>query len=150
MPNVRWLLALVTAVHRFVYRASGGRLGRRLGGVETLLLETVGRRTGRTRATPLLFVRDGARYVVVASNAGDDRHPAWWLNLRAHPDATIQVGPERLRVRGREATGPEAGRLWSQLEAAWPDYAAYRRRTDRRIPVVVLDPREPEGAAGSG
>ncbi|MDX1650263.1 MAG: nitroreductase/quinone reductase family protein [Myxococcota bacterium] len=150
MPNIRWLLALITAVHRFVYRASGGRLGRRLGGVETLLLETVGRRTGRRRTTPLLFVRDDARFVVVASNAGDARHPAWWLNLRAHPEATIQVGRERLAVRGREATELETQRLWDRLEAEWPDYAAYRRRTDRRIPVVILEPRDGEDAARSG
>lgn len=145
MPNIRWLLALITAVHRFVYRASGGRLGRHLGRVETLLLETVGRRSGKRRTTPLLFVRDGDRYVVVASNAGDDRHPAWWLNLRARPEARIQVGAETRPVRGREAAEAERERLWPELEAAWPDYAAYRTRTARRIPLVILEPDAPAG-----
>lgn len=151
MPNLRWLLALITSVHRWIYRVSGGRVGQHLGRVEVLLLETVGRRSGRPRTTPLLYVRDGAHHVVVASNAGDDRHPAWWLNLRAHPEARIQVGPSRLPVRAREADEAERERLWPMLEAAYPYYADYRRRTMRRIPVVVLAPRDgAEKAAASG
>lgn len=140
MPNIRWLLALITTVHRFLYRISNGRIGARTGGVDVLLLETVGRRTGRRRSTPLLYVRDGANWVVVASNAGDDRHPAWWLNLRSRPDAQIQVGEQRHKVRARRASGEEDERLWSHLVTAYRGYAAYRQRTRRDIPIVVLEP----------
>jgi deazaflavin-dependent oxidoreductase (nitroreductase family) len=139
VPNIRWLLALITAVHRFVYRATGGRLGANLAGTRILLLTTVGRKTGRERVTPLLFVRDGECFVVVASNAGDDRNPAWWLNLRARPEAEIQVGPEHHRVRARRASPDEAARLWPLLEASYRHYAEYRGRTSRAIPVVMLE-----------
>ena len=149
MPNIRWLLALITRLHRFVYRASGGRLGESLGGVKTLLLETRGRRSGKRRIIPLLYERDDERFLVVASNAGDDRPPAWWRNLQARPEATIQVGRARHAVRAREATELESQRLWPRLERTWPDYAAYRRRTDRPIPIVVLEPRGQEDPGGN-
>lgn len=140
MPNIRWLLALVTTVHRFLYKASGGRIGARAGGVDVLLLKSTGRRTGRERETPLLYVREGDRYVVVASNAGDDRHPGWWLNLRERPETEIQVGQDRRAVRARRADEQEEAKLWTLLDQAYPAYADYRRRTARSIPVVVLDP----------
>jgi deazaflavin-dependent oxidoreductase (nitroreductase family) len=149
MPNIRWLLALITRVHRWLYRVSGGRVGQHLGRVEVLLLETVGRRSGRRRTIPLLTVRDDERFVVVASNAGDDRHPAWWLNLKAQPEAEVQLGTERFPVRAREAGELEAQRLWPRLEAAYPYYADYRRRTVRPIPIVVLEPRDAQGAGGA-
>src|SRR5262245_62487452 len=103
MPNFRWLLALVTWVHSAIYRLSGGRVGGRLSGMPMLLLTTRGRRSGRERTLPLLYVADEKGWVVVASNAGDDRHPAWWLNLRARPEARVQVGRERCAVRARRA-----------------------------------------------
>ena len=147
MPNIRWLLALITALHRFVYRASGGRLGSKLGGAPMLLLSSVGRKTGKQRATPLLYVEDlehegdGARWVVIASNAGDDRHPAWWLNLQSRPDTTIQVGTAHHDVRARRATPEEVERIWPKLIASYGYYDAYRERTARDIPVVILEPR---------
>ena len=140
MPNIRWLLALITAIHRTLYRATNGRIGARTGGVDVLLLETVGRRTGRRRRTPLLYLRDGANWVVVASNAGDDREPAWWLNLQTRPDARIQVREQRHTIRARRATGDEGERLWPRLVAAYKGYDAYRERTRREIPIVVLEP----------
>lgn len=140
MPNIRWLLALVTAVHRTLYRVTNGRIGARTGKVDVLLLETVGRRTGRRRSTPLLYVRDGANWVVVASNAGDDREPAWWLNLKTRPDARIQVRDQHHAIRARRATGDEGERLWPRLVAAYQGYDAYRERTRREIPIVVLEP----------
>jgi deazaflavin-dependent oxidoreductase (nitroreductase family) len=140
MPNLRWLLALVSRVHGFLYRASDGRVGERLGrGRRMLLLATRGRRSGRERETPLLYVRDGERFVVVGSNAGDDRHPAWWLNLRSHPEARVRVGRERFAVRARAADPPERERLWERLVEAYPPYQDYRRRTRREIPVVILE-----------
>jgi deazaflavin-dependent oxidoreductase (nitroreductase family) len=140
MPNIRWLLALITVVHRFLYRISNGRIGARTGGMDVLLLETVGRKTGQLRSTPLLYVRDGANWVVVASNAGDDRHPAWWLNLQSRPDARIQVGDQRHPIRARRSSGEEDERLWPRLVAAYRWYDAYRERTQRDIPIVVLEP----------
>ncbi len=140
MPNIRWLLALVTSLHRFLYRASNGRIGARSGNVDVLLLETVGRKTGRRRSTPLLYVRDGPNWVVVASNAGDDRHPAWWLNLQSRPEARIQVRDQHHAIRARRATGDEGEHLWPQLIAAYQWYDAYRERTRREIPIVVLEP----------
>jgi deazaflavin-dependent oxidoreductase (nitroreductase family) len=104
MPNIRWLLALITVLHRALYRATGGRIGANMAGMRMLLLETLGRRSGQRRATPLLYVEDGERFVVVASNAGDARNPAWLLNLRKHPEAGIQVGTRRVAVRAREAS----------------------------------------------
>ncbi len=146
MPNIRWLLALVTALHRFVYRASGGRLGSKLGGAPMLLLTNVGRKTGKQRVTPLLYVEDHdqephrTRWVVIASNAGDDRHPAWWLNLQSRPDTTIQVGTAHHDVRARRATPEEVERIWPKLVASYGYYDAYRERTARDIPVVILEP----------
>ncbi len=153
MPNIRWLLAVITAIHRFVYRVSGGRLGSSLGGMPMLLLTNVGRKTGKQRVTPLLYVEDRdqdrasdrTRWVVIASNAGDDRHPAWWLNLQSHPDTTIQVGTAHHDVRARRATPEEGERIWPKLVATYGYYDAYRERAPRDIPVVILAPR---GGAG--
>lgn len=144
MPNIRWLLALITALHRFVYRASGGRLGSTLMGKPMLLLENLGRRSGELRQTPLLCLPQPAqrRWIVVASNAGDPRMPAWWHNLKAQPQTWIQFGPARVAVRAREAGAGERAALWAELDALYPDYARYRERAGREIPIVVLDARE--------
>ena len=139
MPNIRWLIALITALHRFVYRASGGWIGGRLPGQRFLLLVTRGRRTGQERAQPLLYVPDGERFVVVGSNGGDDRPPAWWLNLQAQPAANVQVDRSHYRVTARQARGAELDALWKRLEASYRYYADYRRRTSREIPVIVLE-----------
>lgn len=139
MPNIRWLLALITSVHRAVYRLSGGRVGANLLGLRVLLLTTIGRRSGRERTLPLLYVEDEKGWVVIASNAGDDRDPAWWHNLRARPEATLQVGRERHAVRARRATPPEEARLWPKLVGAYRPYARYRERARRPIPLVILE-----------
>jgi deazaflavin-dependent oxidoreductase (nitroreductase family) len=140
MPNIRWLLALITVVHRALYRVTGGLIGRRLGRAQMLLLETLGRRTGQRRVTPLLYVDDGERFVVVASNAGDERNPAWLLNLRKHPQAQVQVGRRRVAVHAREASEAESERLWPKLQSSYAHYDDYRTRTQRKIPIVVLEP----------
>jgi deazaflavin-dependent oxidoreductase (nitroreductase family) len=141
VPNIRWLIALITALHRFVYRASGGWVGGWLPGQRFLLLTTTGRKTGQERTMPLLYVPDGERFVVVGSNGGDDRPPAWWLNLQKQPAAQVQVGRRRHRVSARRASGAELDALWKRLEASYSYYADYRRRTSREIPVVVLERR---------
>jgi deazaflavin-dependent oxidoreductase (nitroreductase family) len=140
VPNFRWLLALITTVHRWVYVKSGGRVGHKLLDKPMLLLETLGRKSGEPRVTPLLYVEAGDAFVVVASNLGDARFPAWWHNLRAKPEATVRVGRRRVPVSWRRAGPEEEGRLWPRLEAAYSYYPDYRARAGREIPVVILDP----------
>jgi F420H(2)-dependent quinone reductase len=144
VPNIRWLLALITSLHRWLYRATDGVVGHRLPIVDwrSLLLTHVGHRTGRVYTIPLLYVPDGDRFVVVGTNAGDARPPAWWRNLQARPEARVQVGARELAVRARLAAGEERARLWSALVANYRDYARYERKTlgTRELPVVVLEP----------
>ncbi|RIV36794.1 nitroreductase family deazaflavin-dependent oxidoreductase [Micromonospora radicis] len=108
-------------------------------GVYTLLLTTRGRRSGALRRTALIYGRDGDAYVVVASQGGDPRHPAWYLNLRDDPQAQVQVGAERFTVRARTATAEEKPRLWAVMTGIWPAYDDYQAKTERDIPVVLLD-----------
>jgi deazaflavin-dependent oxidoreductase (nitroreductase family) len=112
MPNIRWLLALITRVQRFLYLRTGGAIGASIFGVTMLLLTTVGRRSGRERITPLLYIEDAGRIVLIGSNAGDDRHPAWWLNLQAQPRARVQIRRQHLDVVARRADPVETARLW--------------------------------------
>src|SRR5207247_148039 len=105
-------------------RVSGGRLGGDLAGIQVLLLTSVGRRSGRERVTPLLYVEDAKGWVVVASNAGDDRDPEWWRNLQARPEATVQVGRERHAVRARRAMPEEEALLWPKVTAAYAPYGS--------------------------
>jgi len=139
VPNIRWLLAIITAVHRWLYIRSGGRIGHKLGRQPMMLLHTVGRKSGQPRITPLLYVPDGDRWLLVASNAGDDRVPAWWLNAKAAGQASIQVGPERHSVTVREAGDGERSGLWKRCCDQYANYAVYETRTDRPIPIVVLE-----------
>lgn len=108
-------------------------------GVFTLLLTTRGRRSGALRRTALIYGRSGDAYVVVASQGGDPRHPAWYLNLLAEPEAQVQVGAERFTARARTATAEEKARLWPTMTAIWPAYDDYQAKTDRDIPVVLLE-----------
>lgn len=128
-------------VHTVLYRATGGRVGYSAGGITNLLLTTTGRKTGRPRTVPLAYIEDAGRFVVVASNGGSDRPPAWWGNLRQRPEATVEIGAKAVRVLAREATGDERARLWPQLKQVNPFYAQYEQITARHIPVVVLEPR---------
>ena len=128
------------ALHRVLYSASGGRVGTRIWGLEIVLLTTTGRKSGRTRTVPLCSLRDGESFVVIASYGGLDRSPSWWLNLRARATSIHQTRPDHTRRRRAEATDAERERLWAQVTARAPGYLDYQRRTDRRIPVVLLEP----------
>ncbi|MBW2290435.1 MAG: nitroreductase family deazaflavin-dependent oxidoreductase [Deltaproteobacteria bacterium] len=139
MLRNRPLLFFITFVHRFLYVASGGAIGGRVLWIRMLLLINTGRRTGQERKTPLLYVEDGDRWVVVASNAGSARHPAWWYNLSSHPRARIQVGTEEVEVTWRQATEDECETLWPKLVQSYRFYPEYRKRLRREIPVVVLE-----------
>ena len=128
--------------HTAVYRATRGRIGHRFpGSPPMLLLNHVGAKSGETRTTPLVYVRDGENLVLVASKGGNPKNPAWFHNLRANPDATVQVGPERWAVRARVADPDERARLWPKAVATYSGYRGYQERTDREIPLVVLEPR---------
>jgi deazaflavin-dependent oxidoreductase (nitroreductase family) len=141
------LLRIFWLEDRVVSRLTGGRVtlpnGSR-GLARTLFLHTVGRKTGQPRRTGLYYLEDGANLVVVASNAGEDADPAWWGNLRASPDAEVELGTERRAVHARRATPDEAGPLYDRFVAALPQYDDYRKRTSRDIAVVILEPRRTE------
>jgi deazaflavin-dependent oxidoreductase (nitroreductase family) len=126
------------AAHRAVYRATGGRVGKRMGKAPVLLLTTTGRTSGRERTIPLLFLADGAGWIVVASNGGRDEHPAWWRDLLAKSAATVEVGKVRTAVSASEVEGPERERLWAKLAEMFPNYDEYRKKTERATPVVRL------------
>ncbi|HWQ12601.1 MAG TPA: nitroreductase/quinone reductase family protein [Roseiflexaceae bacterium] len=137
----RWQRVLTT-IHTLAYRLSGGRLGATLLGMPMLLLTTRGRRTGRLRTAPLLYLPVDDVFVLVASNGGARVHPTWWFNLQASPEALVQIGPVRGRVHARGATAAERQRFWPLLLQLYPPYARYQARTDREIPLVVLQPRD--------
>ena len=142
MPAVRRTKAmeLFWKLHRFLYRVSGGRIGGRVVGMPVLMLTTTGRKSGVPRTNVLTYLPKGRASVVFASNAGEPRHPAWWLNLAADPHATVQRGQEVTPVIAREAEGEERARLWDEVVRTEAGYAVYAERTTRRIPVVVLEP----------
>lgn len=133
-------LTLLGPEHVRRYQETDGEVGYLWNGVPTLLLTTTGRRTGERRTTPLIFGRDGDDYLVVASMGGAPRHPAWYLNLTARPEAEVQVRADRLTVVARTAPDPDKPRLWQTMTEVWPNYDAYQARTERVIPVVVLSP----------
>jgi F420H(2)-dependent quinone reductase len=123
-----------------LYRASGGRIGGRMGRAPVLLLHHVGRKTGTARVTPVLFFPDGPRLVIVGSKGGARKDPAWYANLMANPGTTVEVGRSRIAVRARPASETERTELWPRLVEVYPSFEIYQRRTDRLIPVVVLEP----------
>lgn len=130
-------------LHEELYKRTDGRIGHRMIGVPTLLLRTTGRRSGATRTNGLVYARDGTDYLVVASNGGADRHPAWLHNLRTNPDVEIQIGRERRKAACRiiEPSDPDYVRLWKIVNANNRDrYSAYQKMTDRAIPIVVVTP----------
>jgi deazaflavin-dependent oxidoreductase (nitroreductase family) len=133
-------LTLLGDEHIRRYRETGGEVGYLWNGVPTLLLTTTGRRTGQPRTSALIFGQDGEDFLVIASKGGAPRHPLWYLNLTASPEAEIQVRSSHLAVTARRASGDERARLWKIMTGVWPNYDTYQSRTDRVIPLVVLSP----------
>jgi F420H(2)-dependent quinone reductase len=137
----------LTRLHTLAYRLSGGLLGSRIpGGPPMLLLDHVGARSGVKRTTPLVYLQDGSNTVIVASKGGSPRHPAWFHNLRANSETTVQVGSRRSPVTARVATAKERSRLWPKIVALYRGYELYQKRTSRQIPLVILEPRTGSGA----
>jgi deazaflavin-dependent oxidoreductase (nitroreductase family) len=129
-------------VHVAVYRATNGRIGHRFPVVpDMLLLDHVGAKSGTRRTSALAYVDDPPNVVVVASKGGHPKHPAWFHNLKANPDVTVQIGSERRPVRARVAAPEERERLWPMALKVYPPYRTYQERTEREIPLVILEPR---------
>jgi deazaflavin-dependent oxidoreductase (nitroreductase family) len=120
------------------FRANAGKVGGRFEGATMLLLTHTGRKSGRARTNPLVYLEDGGRYLVFGSKGGAPEHPDWYLNLLANPDATIEVGTEAFEVEAAEVTGDERDRLYAQNAALRPAFAEYQQRTSRTIPVIAL------------
>jgi deazaflavin-dependent oxidoreductase (nitroreductase family) len=137
------LLRRLMGVHADLYRLTGGRFGHHLPGVSApmLLLDHTGARSGVKRTTPLLYIEDGDDVVIVASKGGYPNHPAWYHNLRANPETTVQIGSERRPVRARVASAEERPRLWEKAVSAYSGYRDYQQRTEREIPLVILSRR---------
>jgi deazaflavin-dependent oxidoreductase (nitroreductase family) len=122
------------------YQATDGEEGHSWrNGTTILLLTTTGRKSGKSYTTPLIYALDGLNPVVVASQGGSPTHPDWYLNLVTNPDVGVQIKGEKFSARPRDAEGEERERLWKLMNSVWPDYEAYQRKTDREIPVVVLE-----------
>ncbi len=135
----RIAMKVLGTLHRLLYRASGGKLGKTFFGSPILLLTTTGRKTGQSRTWPVTYLPDeGGRFVVAAAYGGQPKHPAWYLNLRANRHVVVQHREQTSAMIAEVAEGDERARLWSRLIEAYPAYADYQQKTQRQIPVVVL------------
>jgi F420H(2)-dependent quinone reductase len=129
---------LVTTIHTALYRSTNGLIGGTVAKSPVLLLTTTGRRSGKQRTVPLLYLMDGQSVVLVASNGGAWKHPTWWLNLQTTPQASIQIKGVRRPVKAEQASPAEKKRLWPLLTRMYPGYERYQKITNRDIPVVIL------------
>jgi len=132
------LLKLFVKGHVALYKGSGGRLGTTLGGRKLILLTTVGSKSGKERTVPVVPFFDGGDMFVMASMGGSPTHPAWYTNLRAHPEVQVQFGPEQWRAKAAPVEGEERNRLWARITAEMPNFGEYQKKTSREIPVVRL------------
>jgi deazaflavin-dependent oxidoreductase (nitroreductase family) len=123
------------------YESSGGTAGVTIQGVPCVVMTVRGRRTGKVRKAAVMRVEHEGTYAAVASKGGDDHHPGWYLNLLADPDVTLQDGPDVHEMRAREVDGEEKATWWARATSVWPSYDDYQQKTDRPIPVVLLEPR---------
>lgn len=125
-------------LHMGVYRLTGGRLGGKMGRSPVLLLGATGRKSGKQRTIPLVYLPQGDDYAVAASAGGSDRHPAWFRNLEANSDVQVQVGGRRFAARARVLPSDERAPVWERIKERYPNFAGYEKKTEREIPVIVL------------
>ncbi len=133
---------LIFKVIVFLYNVSGGRIGGKMDKVPVLLLTTTGRKTGKKRTLPLIYIMDGSAYVITASAGGADKNPGWFFNIRSNPQATIQVKDKHIKVMAEIAGQEKKSELWARLVEVAPNFAGYQKRTSRDIPMVILHPVE--------
>jgi len=139
---VEILIKPMSDLNTWIYRISGGKLGARwLRGAPVMLLTTMGRKSGKPRTKPVLYLRDRDDVVIVASKGGMSRHPSWYLNLEANPNVEIEIGTAKASMKAGRATEEEKAALWPRLVEMYRDFDDYQARTERNIPVVVLSPR---------
>ena len=135
--GIKWM----SRANTWIFKKSGGKLGNKfLRGAEVGILTTTGRKSGEPRDSPLLFLQEGRRIVLVASQGGRATNPMWYLNIKANPNITFQTKKEKLDLVAREATDAERDEYWPKLDAMYPDFANYRSYTDRKIPILICDP----------
>jgi F420H(2)-dependent quinone reductase len=132
-------IKLFWQLHLKIYLWSKGRLVNLIRGLPILVLTTKGKKTGLTRQNALMYLPYGKDFVVIASNLGDEKHPAWWINLNAEPTASVQIADAHYKIHARETEGEEREKLWNAIAAKNSDYEQYRTWTSRRIPVVILE-----------
>lgn len=137
----KWLMRLVMAIYVFLYRRTGGKMGGRLGTMPVLLLTTTGRKSGKKHTVPVMYLSESPNYIITASNNGGEKPPAWWLNLKSSPQATIEIGGDMRLVTTKQADSEEKERLWAQLVEKAPAFEGYQKRTQREIPMVILRPQ---------
>ena len=123
------------------FRSNHGRVGGNFKGAPLLLIHHIGARSGKARVNPVMYLRDGERYLVFASKGGADRHPDWYWNLMANPDVEVELGDDTIKVRAEEVKGPERDRLYALQASLYPQFGEYQRKTKRVIPVVAFRPR---------
>ncbi len=134
-------IRLIGRLHEWLWKLSGGKLGNGFGRAPFMMLTTRGRRTGLPRTTPVLYLQDGADFIVVASFGGNDMHPAWYLNLESYPEAEVLVNGARRRVLAHRISAEEKNRIWLRLVKIYPNFAIYQQRTHREIPLLRLSLR---------
>ncbi len=122
------------------FRRNHGKVGGQFEGAPLLLINHTGARTGKSRTNPVMYLKDGRRYLVFASKGGADTNPDWYHNLKAHPDVKIEVGSETIEVRAEQITGPERDKLYTRQASLYPQFAQYQQKTKRIIPVIAFTP----------
>jgi deazaflavin-dependent oxidoreductase (nitroreductase family) len=140
-PQTNTIIKWMSRATAFLYQKTDGKVGGKfLQGAPVALLTTTGRKTGEPRVSPLLFLREGNRIVLVASKGGSDTHPMWYLNLKANPKVSVQIRDEVLQLTARDATEEERARYWPKLVEMYSSFEDYRSWTNRVIPIVICDP----------
>ena len=140
--GLRSFIHIMSKLHLFVYRLSGGLLTSRmtLRGGGMLLLTTIGSKSGKERTVPLLYIKDANDIAIIASYGGLDQYPGWWWNLKANPEAQVQIREKTIKVRAEQADAATRSRLWPVFNKVFAGYKEYQSRTDREIPIVLLHP----------
>ncbi len=143
-PNLmkKFFIQLFMAFNRFIIRISRGRMGSNMGGQRVLILHTIGRKSGQPRAVPISYFRDGENFYIIGSNWAQEKHAAWYFNLKDQPQASLEVDGSKITVLAREVTGEEYTRLWQAAVKRYPPYLSYKENVTRHIPIMLFEPQK--------